>query len=296
MSALKQPGAKLRISAVSFLNARPITYGLEQALGQAGDRFDLSFDLPSRCAERLAEGDADLGLIPVGAYAASAEELRIVPGIAIASHGAVRTVLLVGEVPWEEMTEIALDGASRSSAMLLKLLCHERGLAPQFREVAHEEVLAAAHGTTGALVIGDAGFAAGGRFAHVQDLGAAWLALTGLPFVYAVWAGRPGRRRRRGPSRPSRRASRTGSAPARSSPARTPRRTAAIRPRTSRTSRRTSAIAWAPRSSPGWRPSFRGPEPPGWSRERRGPASMKAPWRRRARPRAALVRDRSTLS
>ena len=96
-------------------------------------------------------------MIPVGAYAASAEELRIVPGIAIASHGAVRTVLLVGEVPWEEMKEIALDGASRSSAMLLKLLCHERGLTPQFREVAHDEVLAAAHGTTGALVIGDAG-------------------------------------------------------------------------------------------------------------------------------------------
>ena len=183
---------KLRISAVSFLNARPITYGLEQALGSAGDRFELSFDLPSRCAERLAEGDADLGLIPVGAYAASTEELRIVPGIAIASHGAVRTVLLVGEVPWGEMTEIALDGASRSSAMLLKLLCHERGLAPRFREIAHDEVLAAAHGTTGALVIGDAGFAAAGRFTHVEDLGAAWQALTGLPFVYAVWAGRPG--------------------------------------------------------------------------------------------------------
>jgi cyclic dehypoxanthinyl futalosine synthase len=183
---------KTRISAVSFLNARPITYGLEHALGAAGDRFDLSFDLPSRCAERLAEGDADLGLIPVGAYAASTDELRIVPGIAIASHGAVRTVLLVGEVPWEEMKEIALDGASRSSAMLLKLLCHERGLTPQFREVAHDEVLAAAQGTTGALVIGDAGFAAEARFPHVQDLGVAWHALTGLPFVYAVWAGRAG--------------------------------------------------------------------------------------------------------
>jgi cyclic dehypoxanthinyl futalosine synthase len=183
---------KIRIAAVSFLNARPITYGLEQALGAADDHFDLSFDLPSRCAERLAEGDADLGLIPVGAYAASTEELRIVPGIAIASHGPVRTVLLVGEVPWAEMKEIALDGASRSSAMLLKLLCHERGLTPQFREVAHDEVLAAARGTTGALVIGDAGFDAEVRFPHVQDLGAAWHELTGLPFVYAVWAGRPG--------------------------------------------------------------------------------------------------------
>jgi cyclic dehypoxanthinyl futalosine synthase len=182
---------KIRLSAVSFLNARPITYGLEQALGD-GNLFELSFDLPSRCAERLAEGDADLGLVPVGAYAASPEELRIVPGIAIASHGSVRTVLLVGEVPWRQMQEIVLDGASRSSAMLLKLLCHERGLTPSFREVAHDEVLDAAHGTTGALVIGDAGFAAGERFPHVEDLGAVWHALTGLHFVYVVWAGRPG--------------------------------------------------------------------------------------------------------
>jgi cyclic dehypoxanthinyl futalosine synthase len=183
---------KIRIAAVSFLNARPITYGLERSLVAATDeRFELSFELPSRCAERLAAGEVDLGLIPTAAYAASTEELRIVPGIAIAGLGAVRTVLLVGEVPWSEMQEIALDGASRSSAMLLQLLCRERGLTPRFREVPHAEVLEAARGTTGALVIGDAGFAAATRFSHVQDLGATWHETTGLPFVYAVWAGRP---------------------------------------------------------------------------------------------------------
>ena len=121
----------IRIAAVSFLNARPITYGLEHSLDAASDdRFELSFDLPSRCAERLAAGEVDLGLIPTAAYATSAQELRIVPGIAIAGLGPVRTVLLVCEVPWTQMQEIALDGASRSSAMLLKLLCHERGLTP----------------------------------------------------------------------------------------------------------------------------------------------------------------------
>ena len=186
---------RLRISAVSFLNARPITHGLERA-DSAEDpgaaRIQLSFDLPARCADRLERGDVDLGLIPTGAYAAMAGELRIVPGIAIAGFGAVRTVLLVGEVPWHEMKQIALDGASRSSAMLLRVLTKERGLSPRFREVDHAEVLDAAHGTTGALVIGDAGFAAAGRFPHVVDLGEAWRELTGLPFVYAVWAGRPG--------------------------------------------------------------------------------------------------------
>jgi predicted solute-binding protein len=107
---------RVRLAAVSFLNARPITYGLERGLGQCEDRFDLRFELPSRCAELVATGEADLGLIPTASYAALRGELRAVPGVAIASRGPVRTVVLVGEVPWEEMTDIALDGASRTSA------------------------------------------------------------------------------------------------------------------------------------------------------------------------------------
>jgi cyclic dehypoxanthinyl futalosine synthase len=182
--------SKIRIAAVSFLNARPITYGLERGLGQG--RFELSFELPSRCAELLAAGDVDVGLIPAAAYATIDADLRAVPGIAIAGFGPVRTVLLVGDVPWAEMDEIALDGASRSSAALLRLLCAQRGAPPRFREVAHDDVLATASGRTGALVIGDAGFAAADRYPHVVDLGAEWQRVTGLPFVYAIWAGRAG--------------------------------------------------------------------------------------------------------
>lgn len=183
------PAGKIRLAAVSFLNARPITYGLERGLG--GDRFDLRFDIPSRCAEALARGDADLALLPTASYAADGS-LRVVPGIAVAGRGAVRTVLLVGEVPWNRMSAIALDGASRSSAMLLRILCHDRGLAPAFREVPHDDVLSNATGEAGALIIGDAGFSASGRYPFVYDLGQEWTRATGLPFVYAVWAGRPG--------------------------------------------------------------------------------------------------------
>jgi cyclic dehypoxanthinyl futalosine synthase len=182
-------GRKLKIAAVSFLNARPITYGLERGLGE--DRFELSFELPSRCAQLLASGEVDVGLIPTAAYAESKVDLRVVPGVAIAGFGPVRTVLLVSEVPWTELEEIALDGASRSSAALLKILCRDRGLSPRFREVPHDAVLDAASGRTGALVIGDAGFAAALKYPHVIDLGQAWREATGLPFVYAVWAGRP---------------------------------------------------------------------------------------------------------
>jgi cyclic dehypoxanthinyl futalosine synthase len=181
----------LRLAAVSFLNTRPITYGLER--GMAGSQtFDLRFDLPARCAEALHRGEVDLALLPFASYAAHADDLRVVPGVAIAGRGNVRTVLLVGEVPWEQMTEIALDGASRSSATLVRLLTRERGLAPTFREVDHDAILSAAAGTRGALVIGDAGFHAAERHAYVYDLGREWTNLVGLPFVYAVWAGRPG--------------------------------------------------------------------------------------------------------
>ena len=186
---------RIRVAAVSFLNARPITYGLERHLGDGGDadRFDLSFDLPSRCAQRLAVGDVDLALLPAASYREieAKTELRAVPGVAIASAGAVRTVVVAGDVPLEQMDEIALDGASRSSAALLRLLCRQRGLTPRFVAVDHDDVASTAAGTRGALVIGDEAFRVVDRYPHVLDLGTAWRELTGLPFVYALWAGRP---------------------------------------------------------------------------------------------------------
>ena len=187
-------GRRVRVSAVSFLNARPITWGLERGLGE--DHFQLEFDLPSRCAARLAAGDVDLALIPTAAYReieaqGDGIELRAVPGVGITSFGNVRTVLLVGEVPWEQMAAISLDGASRSSAALVRHLTRQRGLSPRFAEVPHDDVERAAHDTTGALVIGDAGFAVADRYPHVYDLGAEWKRVTGLPFVFALWAGRP---------------------------------------------------------------------------------------------------------
>jgi cyclic dehypoxanthinyl futalosine synthase len=182
---------RLRLIAVSFLNARPITYGIERGLVGA-QHFDLRFAEPSRCAAAVAAGEADLGLMPIASYAASSEELRVVPGIAVASRGPVRTVVLVGQVPWEEMTAIALDGASRTSQMLARLLTKERGLHPDFVEVPHDQIANAASGTRGALIIGDLGLQIDGRFRHVYDLGEKWHGLVGLPFVYAVWAGRPG--------------------------------------------------------------------------------------------------------
>ncbi len=182
---------RLRLAAVSFLNARPITYGIERGL-VGRERFDLCLDLPSRCAAAVTAGQVDLALMPLAAYAASEQDLRIVPGIAVAAWGDVRTVVLVGQVPWEEMTEIALDGASRTSQMLTRLLTRDRGLAPTFTEVEHDHIVEAVAGTRGALIIGDTGLDIEGRFPYLYDLGRQWRDRVGLPFVYAVWAGRSG--------------------------------------------------------------------------------------------------------
>jgi cyclic dehypoxanthinyl futalosine synthase len=187
---------RIRVAAVSFLNARPITYGLERNAGphagDGGDRFELRFELPSRCAALLLSGDVDLALLPTASFATFPDELRVVPGIAVASRGRVRTVLVVGEVPFSEMDSVALDGASCTSAMLVRLLAAAEGRSPAFEEVGHDQILEAPRGRRGALVIGDAAFAAAQRFPHVLDLGMAWRQIVGLPFVYAVWAGRPG--------------------------------------------------------------------------------------------------------
>jgi cyclic dehypoxanthinyl futalosine synthase len=183
-------GSRLRLAAVSFLNTRPITYGIERGLVGSG-RVELTFDLPSRCAAAVSRGEADLALMPIASYATAETELCIVPGVAIASRGPVRTVLLMGDVPWEEMDTIFLDEASRTSQMLVRLLTHERKLTPRFESAEHDRIVDQVGGRRGALVIGDLCFAASGRFPHVYDLGAEWTNQVGLPFLNAAWIGRP---------------------------------------------------------------------------------------------------------
>jgi cyclic dehypoxanthinyl futalosine synthase len=182
---------RLRLAAVCFLNTRPITYGIERGLCGQG-RFDLQFDLPAGCAAAVLGGEADLGLVPLASYATAGEELRIVPGIAIASRGPVRTVLLLGEVPWEEMETIVLDEASRTSQALVRLLSRARGRAPRYEHAEHDRIPARVGGRSGGLLIGDPCFAASERFPHVYDLGAEWTGRFGLPSVNAAWIGRPG--------------------------------------------------------------------------------------------------------
>lgn len=177
----------LRLGAVSYLNTKPLVYGLDACPDQVAVRFDV----PSKCAMLLHQGKVDLGLIPAIEYLR--DDYRIVPDVSIASAGAVATVAIFTRTSISQVRSIALDLSSRTSVALTRVLCaaHWR-IAPSFTpaEPDLEAMLARADA---ALVIGDPAFEIDPEARGVTkiDLGVEWQAMTGLPFVYAMWVGRP---------------------------------------------------------------------------------------------------------
>ena len=178
----------VRLGAVSYLNVRPLVYGLERRT----DLVTLRFDLPAVCARLLASGDIDLGMVPSIAYLDRPDD-RVVPGVCIGSEGPVNSVAIFSRVPLSRVRRLALDTSSRTSAILTQILCARRfAITPTF--VPHapdlDAMLAAADA---ALLIGDpALFARVPAGVEKIDLGAAWTDMTGLPFVWAFWAGPSG--------------------------------------------------------------------------------------------------------
>jgi len=177
-------GRPVRLGAVSYLNAAPHVHGLEADPG-----FRLERELPSRVARRLHAGEVDLGIVPSIEYAFG--DYAIVPGAAVGSRGPVRSVRLFHHGPLERVRRVALDTSSRTSATLVKILLGERlRRAPQYVPMGPSlvDMLAVADA---ALLIGDPALDHEGEAASL-DLGDEWNRLTGLPFVFAFWAGRPG--------------------------------------------------------------------------------------------------------
>ncbi|HMI92210.1 MAG TPA: MqnA/MqnD/SBP family protein, partial [Polyangiales bacterium] len=185
------PQGRLRLVGVSYLNAQPLLHGLLQGLGD--ERMHLELAVPSELSRKLLEDEADAGLAPVAVLAAHGG-LELVPGCAIACDGAVRSVVLVGDAPIDELEEVLLDAGSRTSVVLARLILRARrnGREPRYCSKPPDEIVREVSGKTGGLLIGDAALAAEGRFRYTLDLGAAWKELTGLPFVFAVWVARPG--------------------------------------------------------------------------------------------------------
>jgi len=187
----------LRLGAVAYLNARPLVFGLESTEGSAGGAaaadpaIAIRFDVPSVCAQLLADGAIDLGLVPSISYL-EGSATHVVPDVSISSAGPVASVALFTRRPLAEIRTMALDTSSRTSAALTRILCARRfDVSPSF--VPHAPDLAGMLAACdAALLIGDPALFVDHRAhgAEKIDLGEAWTDLTGLPFVWAFWAGR----------------------------------------------------------------------------------------------------------
>lgn len=203
----------LRISIVQYLNTAPLVRGFTH--GPLRGKYDLSFTVPSQCAEALRSGAADLAIIPAIEYQ-RIPDLALVPNLSIASKKAVRSLLLISRKPVNELTRIALDRGSRSTQALTRILCQKFWrIEPEFFEAA-PELPSMLQRADAALLIGDpalrvsyaieqearrdasAALKCPGRITgvaeypalYVYDIVEQWRSLTKLPAVLAVWAGR----------------------------------------------------------------------------------------------------------
>jgi chorismate dehydratase len=176
------------VCAVSFLNTTPLVWGMLH--GAQRGLFDLDFQIPAICADHLASGEADIGIVP--SFELTRLDLEILPGTGIACHGPVRSILLVSKVPASEIRRLAVDSSSRTSVQLARVLLMQRyGARPELAP--HPPDLEAMLRTAdAALVIGDPALHIDPSSLpyEVHDLGGEWVEETGLPMVFAVWAGR----------------------------------------------------------------------------------------------------------
>lgn len=181
-------GAGVRIGAVGYLNARPLTFCLRRLVPDA----EIVVDLPSRLADGLAAGRLDVALAPSIEYFRT-PGCTIVSDACIACDGEARSVKLYSRVPAERIRTLALDQGSRASAALTRILLKEKfALEPEVEPLAMDASLEDCTADA-VMLIGDRGMQpVEGSFEFVWDLGQQWRRWTGLPFVFAMWFARAG--------------------------------------------------------------------------------------------------------
>ncbi len=177
----------LRVCAVSYLNTAPLVWGMLH--GEQKGLFDLRFRVPAECADMVASGAADVGIIP--SFELIGREFGIVPGVGIACRGAVRSILLVSRQPANQIRTLAADAGSRTSVALARIVLARRyGVEPAVVK-RPPDLAGMLDEADGALIIGDPALHIDPETSpfHVYDLGREWMEMTGLPMVFAVWAG-----------------------------------------------------------------------------------------------------------
>jgi chorismate dehydratase len=177
---------KIRVSIVSYLNSKPFLYGLKKS--SIVNQIELTTDIPSVVASKLIMGQTDIGLIPVGALN-DLRNFEIIGDYCIGAYGNVRTVVLISDVPLDEIETILLDHESRTSVLLARILARfhwKKNIL--FRPAYPGYEINSVRDTTAGVVIGDRVFKVEKRYKYSLDLSEEWVRFTGLPFVFAVWA------------------------------------------------------------------------------------------------------------
>jgi len=182
---------RLRIATVPYVNAAPLVWGFTH--GAARDLHELIALPPARIPDLLLDGQVDAGLVPI-IEAPRLERAGIVllPSPGIASRRTARSVLLITRRPLESVRRIAVDRSSRTSVALLKIILAHRRVGQVTFDERPPDLAAMLREHDAALLIGDPALAADTGDFEVHDLAQEWHAMTGLPFVFAAWALRPG--------------------------------------------------------------------------------------------------------
>lgn len=176
---------KIRISAVSYLNTIPFLYGLNNTEG-INEIADISLDVPSKCARKIIENEADIGLIPVGSLL-SLKEYKIISPFCLSTDKEVFTVKLYSQVPLNEIKSILLDYQSMTSINLARILAkHYWKINPEFIN-AEQGYIGQIKDKTAGVIIGDRVFDVDKDFKYSYDLSLEWYNFTKLPFTFAVW-------------------------------------------------------------------------------------------------------------
>jgi chorismate dehydratase len=181
---LKALDRKIRVGAVSYLNTKPLLYGIERS--PVLQDMELITDYPARIADQLLTDDIDVGLVPV-AILPHLPVHYLNTRYVIGCNGPVASVCLFSEVPVEKLETVMLDYQSRTSVALARVLFREHWMIEPLYEEADAGFLDKIKGTRGAVVIGDRALEQRLKSSYVYDLGEAWKQLTGLPFVFAAW-------------------------------------------------------------------------------------------------------------